>query len=212
MSQRLRWLAGQYARPSGLAGRWLFGRWLDRISQEMNALTFEELRLQREHDVLEIGFGGGGLLDQILGATSGRVAGVDLSSTMVARARRRFRGRAQLSLYLGSVERLPFAEGSFDRVCSVNNIYFWPDPGAALAQVARVLRPGGTFTIAFEPPEELRKWPGHRYGFGLFAAEDVARLMINAGFADLRCVEGQGRQPDHFLCLTGRLAGAEAAR
>ena len=207
----LRWLARQFARPSGVAGRWLLGPWLDRISEEMNRVTLAQLAVGRHEAVLEVGFGGGGLLAMLTKATEGRVIGVDVSRAMLARARRRFRRVSQVAVYQASVEALPLEDASVDKACSVNNLYFWPDPAAGMAELARVVRPGGRLAVAFEPPEELRKWPGHRHGFRLFQEEEVRRLMEGAGFTDIHRAEGRGRKPDFFLCLTGERGTPEAA-
>ena len=177
----------------------------------MNRLTLAQLEVGPEDDALEVGFGGGGLLAGLLKATRGRVVGVDISEAMVERARRRFRSFDRLGLHLGSVEALPLAEASVDTACSVNSLYFWPDPAAGMRELARVVRPGGRLAIAFEPPEELRKWPGHRFGFRLFEEAEVRRLMEDAGFTRIRRAEGRGRKPDYFICLTGERATPEAA-
>ena len=206
-----RYLARQFATPCGLIGRWLIAPWLDRIGAAMNRLTLEQLGVGRNDDALEVGFGGGALLAELLDATTGRVIGVDISEAMVERARRRFRGVARLQLHRASIEKLPLADASVERACSVNNLYFWPDPAAGMRELARVVRPGGRLAIAFEPPEELRKWPGHRFGFRLFEEVEVRRLMEAAGFSRIRCAEGRGRKPDRFLCLTGARGGGEAA-
>jgi ubiquinone/menaquinone biosynthesis C-methylase UbiE len=204
-----RFLARQFARPRGLAGRWLIAPWLNRISRTMNSLVLHELRVGPQDDVLEVGFGGGGLLAMLLARTRGRVFGVDVSEAMVMRAQRRFRKEARLSVQAGSVEKLPLEDASVDRAASVNNLYFWADPKAALAELARVIRPGGRLAIAFEPPEELRKWPGHRYGFRLHRPADVFLRMRQAGFIRIRETEGRGRKPDRFFVLTGERGGAE---
>ena len=177
----------------------------------MNRLVVEQLDLGGDENVLEVGFGGGGLLARLLDATRGRLVGVDVSAAMVERARRRFRRCSRVSIHQASVERLPLEDASVDRACSVNNIYFWPDPAAAMAELARVLDPGGRLAIAFEPPAELRKWPGHRHGFRLYEEAEVRRLMEGAGFVDIRRAEGRGRKPDFFLCLTGVRSASEAA-
>lgn len=175
----------------------------------MNRLALAELAVGPHEDVLEVGFGGGELLGWLRQASDGSVYGADLSADAVARARRRFRGRVEL--VQASVEALPLAAASVDAACSVNNIYFWPDPEAALRELARVVRPGGRLAIAFEPPEELRKWPGHRFGFSLFEEAEVLALMEQGDFSEIRRAEGRGRKPDRFLCLTGRRGTAEAA-
>jgi SAM-dependent methyltransferase len=202
-----RWLAGQFARPHGAAGRLLVGPWLDRISRRMNALVLAELDPRPGETALEIGFGGGGLIAGLIEAGS-RPIGIDISEAMVARARRRFGARAKI--LRASIEALPLPNSSVDKAASVNNLYFWPDPEAGLAELARVLRPGGLLAIAFEPPEELAKWPGSRFGFRAFSEDELRRLLDGGGFGEIRAVWGSGRKPDRFLCLTARRLGEDA--
>src|SRR5687767_6859692 len=98
-----RLLARQFARPSGWLGRLLIAPWLDRISRWMNRLTLAQLEIRPGEAVLEVGFGGGGLLAALLASTDGPVWGVDRSPDMVARARRRFAGIGRLQLIEASV-------------------------------------------------------------------------------------------------------------
>ena len=205
-----RFLARQFAQPHGLAAP-LIGRWLDRIAGPSNRLALAEMRIGPEDDLLEIGFGGGALLGRLLAATHGIVVGVDLSPEMVERARRRFREARNLRLHCARVESLPLDSASIDKAVSVASLYFWPDAAAALSELARVLRPGGTLSLLFEPPEELTKWPGSRFGFRAYDAAELERLMTHAGFGAFRVAEGRGRKPDRFLCLTGTLGASEAA-
>lgn len=172
----------------------------------MNALALTCLRLGREDWVLEVGFGGGALLRSLLLGTRGEVFGADVSDAMIARARERFARdvrRGRLHLYRASAESLPLPPATVTRAVSVNSLYFWPDPAAALAEVARVVKSGGRLAIAFEPASELRKWPGHRFGFRLFEVAEVKALMEAAGFARIEEEWGTGRKPERFCCLSG---------
>jgi SAM-dependent methyltransferase len=201
---RLRWLARQFARPSGWAGRWILGAWLDRTSKGMNALALRLLEISPEDRVLEVGFGGGGLFGAILAARPAAATGVDLSEEMVARARRRFRhhvadGRGRI--LLGSAERLPLEDAATDKACSLNSIYFWKDPEAAMREFARVLRPGGALLLGFEAPETLRAWPGHRYGFTVYSPADVVALAEGAGFGNAQIHEGLEPKSGRIICI-----------
>lgn len=201
---RLRFLARQFRRPSGWIGRFWIGPWLDRIGRSMNRLALEQLELRQSDTVLEIGFGGGELLEDILSATSGQVFGADISEAMLARARRRFAIQSdRLGLLNASPESLPLSDAAMDKAVSVNSIYFWPNPAVAIAELARVVRPGGRLVLCFEPSDELRKWPGHRFGFRLFEEGEVRSLMEGAGFGGLRTAWGTGRKPARFCCLSG---------
>ncbi|HMJ93195.1 MAG TPA: methyltransferase domain-containing protein [Allosphingosinicella sp.] len=178
----------------------------------MNRLALERASIRPGESVLEIGFGGGGLIAMMLAAGAGTVTGVDLSEPMVARARRRFRAQSdKVHLHRASAEALSLADGSVDAALSVNSLYFWPDVEAALAELARVVRPGGRLVLCFEPPEELRKWPGHRFGFRLFEVEEMKGLMKSAGFGGIREAWGTGRKPDRFCCLSGTLSDANGS-
>lgn len=178
----------------------------------MNALALACLRLERDDWVLEVGFGGGGLLRALLLGTRGEVFGADLSDALIARARERFARdvrRGRLHLYRASAESLPLPPETVTRAVSVNSLYFWPDPAAAMAELARVTKPGGRLALVFEPGAELRKWPGHRFGFRLFEPAEVKALMEAAGFGNVSECWGTGRRPARFCCLSGERLAAK---
>jgi SAM-dependent methyltransferase len=197
-------LARQLARPSGAFGRWVMAPLLNRGNRAMNALTLRQLAPAPADRVLEIGFGGGALLGDILAGPCAFAAGLDLSPEMVARARRRFRaeiraGRAEVRA--GSVDAIPFPADAFSAVCSVNTLYFWEDVGRALAECRRVLAPGGRLVLCFTARADLERWPGHRHGFRLYDVEDVERHLRSAGFAATDVAEGVNPGEGRFFCL-----------
>jgi SAM-dependent methyltransferase len=206
MSLRLRFLAAQFARPRGWIGRRLIAPWLDRMSRGQNALVLERLAIASGDRVLDLGFGGGGLLAMMLEEGPAELVGVDWSEAALTRARRRFQGR-QVRLIAGTAEALPLPTGAIDKAASVNSLYFWPSLSRALKELARVLRPGGLLVLGWESPDMLRQWRGHRFGFHVRDAAEVAAAAAVAGFAGprLQTVEGF-----HVLSLV-RAADMEAA-
>ena len=78
--------ARQSRRPRGVLGR-LWGPLLDRATRNANGLAFEALALDGDVAMLEIGFGGGRLLSRILAATTGPVAGLELSKEFLSQRR-----------------------------------------------------------------------------------------------------------------------------
>ena len=84
------------------------------------------------------------------------VTGVDQSPDMLAAARRRFDGRVEL--VEASAEELPFADATFDHLTVTYLLRYVHDPGAALAELARVVRPGGTVaSLEFGVPPGLAR-------------------------------------------------------
>ena len=96
---------------------------------------------------LELGCGRGAGVEVILDRFGAdRVIGVDLDPRMITKARRRLAARSgRVELYVGDAEATGLADGSVDAVFDFAIIHHVPDWRAAVAEVARVLRPGGRF-------------------------------------------------------------------
>jgi ubiquinone/menaquinone biosynthesis C-methylase UbiE len=117
----------------------------------IDALTVGLLRrYARGRDVLEVGCGTGLILKEIAGDAR-RAAGVDLSAGMLSRSRER-----GLTVVQGDATALPFASGSFDIVCAYKILPHVPDLKAALAEMTRLLRPGGHLLAEFYNRRSLR--------------------------------------------------------
>lgn len=182
-------------------------RWLDKASLTMNRRTLEQLFIQPEDRVLEVGFGGGDLLERILScAPVEYAAGVDLSADMVHVVGRRLRryirdGKAEVRR--GDIEALPFGDAEFTKLCSVNTLYFWRSPSSALLECRRVLRRGGRIVLCFNSKEDLTLWPGHKHGFRLFEVSEVEDLLKTAGFSSIEVVSARDAEQGLFYCVAG---------
>ena len=199
----LEFVARQLRRPSGLIGRFAVSRVLNRGNAPMNQLTLSLLDLKPDDAVLEVGFGGGDLISRIAAVVArGRVAGVDFSPDMVDVCAKRFTGligAGRVELHCASAESLPYPPAHFTKACTVNTIYFWPDPRAPLADFARVLRGGSRFVLCFNPPETLHKVPFTKHGFSFHEPDRVRQLLEQVGFAHVEMVPGSTRLGP-FLC------------
>ena len=107
--------------------------------------------IDRGH-ALEIGPGPGHLgLDWLAATSATRLTGLDTSTDMIERAAANARasGLGERARYvLGSAAAAPFADVSFDAVFSSRSLHEWLDPRTALAELWRVLRPGGRFYLS----------------------------------------------------------------
>ena len=179
-------LAKQLARPRGLFGRYLMGRFLNRATLAHCTLVLDDLGVEATDRVLEVGFGGGALIERIAQRSPrGVVAGLELSEEMVAAAGARFRtlvAAGRLQVKRGSVDALPYPEGYFDKACSVNTVYFWPSLAAGLAELHRVLRPGGRLVLGFTSDKEMRGAGLHKEGFALYSQDDLSAALSHHGF------------------------------
>lgn len=204
MFQKL--IARQLAHPKGWFGRFYIARWLNKANLAMNEFTLQKLSTSSKDRILEIGFGGGDLLEKILSTKSTEyVAGVDLSIDMVNLVGHRLRhyiqsGRAEVRR--GDIESLPFADGEFTKVCSVNTLYFWRNPSVALAECHRVLRRDGEILLCFNSREDLEAWPCHEYGFRLYDLVEAEDLLKTSGFTTIKVASAHDSKQGLFYCVS----------
>ena len=173
----------------------------------MNLAALEALDVWEGERVLEVGFGGGDLLGRLLAAGAGEVIGADPSSAMVGRARRRYSKESRVRLLEAPVTALPLPDGSVDKACSVNSLYFWANLDAAAWELARVIRPGGRLVLCFQTPQSVRAWSGHRFGFHAWEEEEIAAALEAAGFRSLVSKRGNDRKLGEFVCLAALRGG-----
>jgi len=117
----------------------------------VDALTVDSLLpYARGRDVLEVGCGTGLILKETAGVAR-RAAGVDLSAGMLRKARAR-----GLRVVQGDATAIPFASESFDVICAYKVLPHVRDLKASLAEMGRMLRPGGHLLLEFYNRRSLR--------------------------------------------------------
>ncbi|WP_321895421.1 class I SAM-dependent methyltransferase [Paraburkholderia heleia] len=168
-----------FGRPEGILGR-LGGAVMARMNQPCAAWAIGLLEIRENDRVLEIGFGPGAGIQLLAAATrSGHVDGIDPSQEMLEQATARngaAMARGLVGLRIGSVERLPFDDNTFDKVLAINSMQVWQDSETGLAEIRRAMKAGGTVALGFTT------YSGQEPG-GL-----IERLTA-AGFVEAKLVE-----------------------
>ena len=133
-----------------VAGGWeKWDRFFDEQAGYLNHRLVADARLRPGHAVLDLGSGTGypALLAAQAVGPSGAVTGIDVAGDMLAVAEGKARrlGLTNVTFRTGDATTLPFETASFDAVTSRFCLMFLPDVQKAIAEVARVLKPGGWF-------------------------------------------------------------------
>lgn len=192
--EELQHMAAQLRKPAGEAGIKI-GEWMNSGNLHMNQDTLKVLDPQNGEQILEIGMGNGYFVKEILqNRTLTRYSGCDLSEEMVAEAKKlnqNFVDSGQAQFIEGNASQLPFANNSFDKIFTVNTIYFWDNESAVLNELKRVLKPEGNLIIALRPKHQMQQYPFIKYGFNTFSKEDLSALLTNNGWKLLHLYENK---------------------
>ncbi|QIT56597.1 methyltransferase domain-containing protein [Aquisalimonas sp. 2447] len=166
---------------------------------------FSAEAMQAGDTVLDIGAGAGNdaLIAAGLVGDTGHVIALDLTRAMTRRIRQAVEegGHHNVSVIEASAERLPLADGSVDCITSNGALNLVPDKRRAVAEMFRVLRPGGRLQIAdvvirrpvtVDCSEDPRLWV--ECVVGATVDEDLLAMFRDAGFEDIRII----RSVDYF--------------
>ena len=199
---------GNPRRPEGEAGRAMLAR-MNESHAKLVAWGLAHIDFDPHDTVLDIGCGGGNTLARMAErVTEGHLVGIDYAETSVE-ASRAFNieliEAGRMEILHGSVEHLPFADGHFDAVVTVESFYFWPSPEESLKEVARVIRRGGTFLLLAEIygrddlPEGIRAKVAE-YSLTNPTPEEFERLLRAAGFSDVTMAFKDG---EYWIAVRG---------
>lgn len=169
-------------------------------------------RIQPGEQALDVGCGTGtlALIVRKRVGRAGHVAGVDPGTEQIARARSKAaRRHLSIDFQVGVIEQLPFPDATFDVVFSTLMMHHLPAPlkRQGLAEIARVLKPGGRLIIADFKRKQERTGQAARFHAGGSSIQDLTALVRDAGFSQ---VETQEIQPLRFSAFPG--AGFVSAR
>lgn len=194
----------QFGAPKGPRG-WLAAHVVARLTGEANAWMVDLLEAGAGDCLLDVGCGPG-LAVASAAARGSCAVGVDASPTMVRHAGRRnrhFIRRGQVEVHQADATRLPFPDASFTKVGSLNSLQYWADPRSGLAELHRVLRPGGQVAVVL-----MARSDEPAGGAPVWVDETVDRLE-DAGFTGVRVASRSFGGVLH-RALLGRRAGKES--
>ncbi len=140
----------EYVSEKGLAGRAAAYQWAE--GPDPREIALEAIAEACPARVLEVGCGRGELAERLVGDFGVEVVAVDQSEQMVELTRAR-----GIDARVGDVQKLPFSDGEFDCAVAAWMLYHVPDLDRGLAELARVLRPGGRLVAVTNGREHLRE-------------------------------------------------------
>jgi len=188
-------------------------RWADSVAGRMErhyspGRTWEAalrglLGLMRLGSVLDVASGDCSLAE-LLAPRAASITCLDRSTTVLEAGRRRLARHGHVAFRRGDMHALPFADASFDHVLMMACLTHAEDPARALAEAARVLRPGGDLVaVTLRRHEHLDHAARYDHLHPGFEADALRALLADAGLQPHACsVTSRERRKPHFEILT----------
>jgi ubiquinone/menaquinone biosynthesis C-methylase UbiE len=175
-----------------------------RLTGEANRWMVDCLEVGPGDRLLDVGCGPGLAVEYAAGVRGARAAGVDVSEVMVRQARRRNRraiARNVVEIQRADAARLPYADASFTAAATLNSLQFWPSPEAGLAELERVLVPGGRVAVVL-----MARTGDPSHVDDPDWVVETTDVMAAAGFSDVRAEARTFGGVPH-RALLGRVSG-----
>lgn len=199
--------------PEVLAMRAADQNWADSVAGDMErhyspgrtweALARSVLPLFETGDVLDIA-AGDGVLAELLAPHAHRYVCIDVSRRVVNAATERLRRHRNVEVREGDMHALPLEDASFDLVVMMQAVTYSERPAVAVAEAARVLRPGGRLLLSSLAKHEHRSIVDSYGHLNLgFTARELRRFVDKAGL-QLQHIETVTREkrPPHFEVIS----------
>lgn len=190
--EELKEVARQLGNPDGANGV-KTGERMNLSNANMINRGVESLDIKTGETVLEIGPGNGSHVGSIIDVADKVIYyGIDISETMILEANKLNEGlviNGQVIFALSDGNKLDFQDGFFDKIFTVNTVYFWRDPVAYAKEIFRVLKPGGVFGLVFSDKSFMEQLPFTKFGFQLYDKNLAKKLLQQAGFSVNETIE-----------------------
>ncbi len=182
----------QTRKPEGFLGKVMLGT-MNSGHAKMADWGMSHLPRLEVTQVAELGCGAGRNAGELLKRfPQAHVTAVDYSELSVEKAAEYNKAAVQAgrcTVLQGDVSTLKLPEASFDLATAFETIYFWPGLEKSFSEVARVLKPGGTFLICNESDgtdETAKKFEGIIEGMKCYTPEEIGAALKAAGFREVK--------------------------
>ncbi|SEW31048.1 Methyltransferase domain-containing protein [Chryseobacterium wanjuense] len=189
-NENLKILAQNLANPQGEKGIEI-GEMMNATNIGMTLESIKTLLIEDNEAVLEIGHGNADHVKSIVNkAQNIHYTGIDISETMHYEAKRlneEFKNQAEFVLYEG--KKFPFEDKTFDKIFTVNTVYFWEEPVDFLNEIHRVLKDNGTFVLTFGQRNFMEKLPFTQFDFILYNTDEMEQTVSKSHFKRMKISE-----------------------
>ncbi|MBP4139442.1 class I SAM-dependent methyltransferase [Flavobacterium geliluteum] len=184
-NEELQAIASQLKHPTGEKGIEM-ANMMHETNINMTLHSIQNLNLAKGNKVLELGHGNALHVSHLFQQTDDLTYyGLEISDLMFYEAQQinnHFVTNKKASFFLYDGNHIPFQDAFFDKIFTVNTLYFWKEPEKFLFEIYKVLKEKGVFCLTFAEESFMKQLPFTRYEFELYSTEKAQELIQKTPF------------------------------
>jgi len=188
----IKYMGENFGDPQGIGGV-IFTKIMNIFCQMQYKTVLENINLELKDNVLDIGFGNGYLIKKLLRKNIIiKIFGIDISNDMknkVSKKLKQFIEKQYLKLSLEDIQNTSFENETFNKIYTVNTIYFWKDLDKCFSEIKRIIKSNGIFINVIYTKEYLDKMFHTKYGYNKYTFEEIKNITEKNGMEILKIIE-----------------------
>lgn len=109
----------------------------------------------------------------------------------------------KVKIRMGDFTELPFDDNCFDKIFSVNTIYYWKDPKATILKIFDLLKPGSKLVLGFHDKNQMEKMSLNKDVVQFYTIHEVTELLsIDGSLNNVQIISQEGQQNSGY-CAVG---------
>ena len=198
----------QFAKPEGKAGEF-FTLAMNVFNFKLYNAVYNLVPKDTGAKILDVGYGNGDTLKRLEEKLDAVFYGIDISPDMkvlATKANARAVAEEKMFLTVGDVEDMPYEDGFFDCVYTINTVYFWKDAHKAMDGIMRVLKDGGRFICGFYSKQYYERSEKYQFeGETYYTTRELKELALEHGFENVKIKVVDEKR--YMYCLVGEKRG-----
>jgi SAM-dependent methyltransferase len=188
----IKYVAKNFRNPNGIGGK-MSTKIMNIINQDQYKTVLKNINIKPNDIVLDIGFGNEYLIKRLFEQNNMvKIFGIEISIDMLNKVTKENKQNIEngtLKLFLENINKTSFGENLFDKIYTVNTIYFWNELDKCFSEIKRVLKHNGIFINAIYTKEYLDKTIFSKYGFTKYSLEDIKNITEKNGLRIIGIIE-----------------------
>ena len=188
----IQYVGKNFGNPNGIGGI-ISTKIMNIINQKQYKYIMENIQIEQDQNILDIGFGNGYLIKKVLKQNIPiNIYGIEISNDMLNKVKnknKKYIDKGMLKLFLENISKTSFENNIFNKIYTINTFYFWQELDKYFTEIKRIIKSNGIFFNVIYTKEYLDKIIYTKYGFNKYSVEEIKNITENNGMEIIKIIE-----------------------